>query len=261
MKRTMVLFLITLLMISFSLNISAQEEPTKYQAFYVSDDLVKSSMVPEYEVALKDYIAIYAENQYPYPLSMYSTNDFHYYSVTPLNSTSYSELDSLRKYRKIAYSKNPEKWDAMWKKFEGTYDYNKGQIIFLNRDLSYVPENPRLKPEEEKFSYWVFTYVKVGKTKEFVENIKKWKELYKSNNISLGFDIFYGGFGTEQPLFLWHMTGKDIADFMENSNSISEVLGEEAKVLREQTRKLTRKIDIKYGWYRPEFSYIPEKKE
>jgi len=258
MKKTRIL-LVMLLMISCLLNITAQEELPKFQVYYLGDELVKSSMVSEYELALKDYIALFAENNYPYPIYVYSTNDYHYYYVTPTESR-YSELDSIRKHVGKVYSNNPEKWEAVWKKFEGTYDYYKPEVIVLNRELSYTPENPRLKQEEENFNYWVFTYVKVGKTKEFVEIIKKWKELYKNNNISDGFNIYWGDLGSEQPLYIWHMTGKDAADFWTQANSSHEILGEEAKILWEQTAKLTRKIENKDGWFRPKLSYFLEEK-
>ena len=41
---------------------------------------------------------------------------------------------------------------------------------------------------------------------------------------------------------------------------VAEKSGDEAKILREQTRKLTRKIEMKTGWFRPEFTYVPEEK-
>ena len=251
--------MILLLMIGFSLNISAQEELPKYQAFYLVDDFVKSSMVSEYEVAVKDYVALFAENNFPYPIYLYSTNDYHYYYVTPI-ALSYSALDSIYKSFDNIVKANPEKWDAIWKKFEGTYNYNKIETILLNRELSYVPKEPRLKPEEKNFSYWVFTYVKVGKTKEFNEILKNWKELYTSKNIKDGYNIYWGELGVEQPLYIWHMTGKNSLDFWTQASSSHEVLANDAKSLWEQTRKLTRKIEYQEGWYRPEFSYEPEKK-
>jgi hypothetical protein len=260
MKKTKILLLVVLLMISCLLNISAQEELPKYQALSIGEDLVKSSMIPEYEKAVKAQMSLAGELQFPYPVSTYSTNDFLYYYVIPLGATKYSMLDSIRKYTKITYSKSPEKWDAVSEKFEGTYDYYKELVILLNRELSYVPENQTLNQEEENFNYWVFLYVKVGNSTEFKEILKKWKELYKRNNINLGFSIYEGDIGTEQPLFIWHSTGKNKVDFWTEVDSHGKALGEEAKQLKDETRKLTRKIEIKTGLYRPELSYSPEKK-
>lgn len=54
------------------------------------------------------------------------------------------------------------------------------------------------------------------------------------------------------------MTGKNNVDFWTQANSSGEVLGEEAKKLREETRKLTRKIEVETGWFRQKFSYTLE---
>ncbi len=106
-----------------------------------------------------------------------------------------------------------EKWDAVWDKFAGTYHYDRGQIIIFSSALSYIPEEPRLRPEEGSFVYWGFAYVELGKESEFSDIFKQWVDLFKSNNISDGFNTFMGYFGTEQPLYTWMMNGKDPADF------------------------------------------------
>lgn len=255
----MFLFLVSLLLVSFSANISAQEGPPKSQAFLIVDDLVKPGMVSEYEDALKDYISVFAENSYPYPIYIYSTYDYHYYAATPID-LEFSSLDSLYKHFDQTVKASPDKWKAAWDKFEGTYDYNITRIIIQNHEYSYKPENPRLKPEEELYYYWVFTYVKVGKSKEFSKMIKKWKELHQNNDISDGYSVFWGDIGTEQPLYIWQTTGKNSIDFLTQNKIINETLGDEAKTLWGQTRKLTRKIEYKEGWYRPELSYIPDEK-
>jgi len=260
MKKTCVAISFLVLIFSISLKVKAQEKAPKYQVYNISDDLVKPSMKSEYEEGLKDYISIFSENNYPYPIYVYSTRDFHYYYVTPIG-LKFSELDSLYKYFNQAIKASPEKWESVWKKFEGTYEYNINKIIVLNRELSYYPENPRLQSEEEKFHYWVFTYVKVGKTKEFIELIKKWKELHQQKNITDGYSVYFGDMGTEQPLYIWHMTAKDLADFWTQDKIIYEALGDEAKELWLETSKLIRKIERKEGWFRKNLSYFLEEKE
>lgn len=248
-----------LLMIGCWLSISAQEEPPKIKALSVGDELVKPSMVSEYEAAIKEYMALCAESEYKYPIYAYSTRDFHYYYVTPIEFK-YSELDSIRKYGKKNYSANPEKWDAVWEKFEGTYEYYIPKLIVQNEELSYKPENPRLNSEERMFYYWMFCYVLPTKTSEFKDVLKKWKELYKNKNISDGFNVYWGAMGVEQPLYIVIMSGKDNADFWNQASLRRETLGEEAKQLWKEGGKLLRKYETKEGWYRPDLSYILEEK-
>ncbi|PLX12543.1 MAG: hypothetical protein C0597_13125 [Marinilabiliales bacterium] len=258
MKKIMCFLLVMLLIISLSTSISAQEELPKYQAYYIVDDLVNPSKVSEYELALKEYIAHFKENNYPYSIHLFSTNDFHYYYSTPI-ALSFAEIDSLYKYLNKVAAANPDKWDATWKKFDGTYEYNKAGTMLWYRDLSYEPENPRLEANDEAFSYLVFIYLKVGKSPQFRELLNKWNELYKSKGITDRYSIYRGEVGYEQPCYIWQFHGKDHFDFWSEAKNNHELLGLEAKELWEETLKLVRKIEYRYAWYRPDLSYSYKK--
>jgi len=256
-KNRSILSLSMVLMMSLStLIISAQEEQKQYQPYVVYEDIVKPSMIMQYEETTKNYMALFAEQQYPYPMNVYSTDDFHYFIVTPLEN--FTELDSMYSLLDKVASNAGDKWDAVWDKFAGTYHYDRGQIIIYSASLSYVPEEPRLNLEEGNFLYWGYAYVELGKESEFSDIFKEWVDLFKTNNISDGFNTFMGFFGTEQPLYLWMMNGKNPADFWNQNKVNNEILGEEADILWEKTLKVLRKFEYKTGWFRPELSYIPK---
>lgn len=257
MKCKSILSLCMVLVMSLNtLIILAQEEQKITQPYVVYEDIVKPSMVMQYEETTKEYMALFAEQQYPYPMNVYSTDDFHYYIVTPLEN--FTELDSMYSLSNKVASNAGEKWDAVWGKFAGTYHFDRAQIIIFSSELSYIPEEPRLNPEEGNFMYWGFGYVELGKEAETAELFKKYAALYKSNNISDGFNTFSGSFGTEQPVYLWTMNGKDPADFWNQRKAINEILGEEADALWGKLLKVLRKFEYKTGWFRPELSYIPK---
>ena len=239
-----------------TLIIVGQEEQKKFQPYYLFEDIVKPSMVMQYEEGMKEYMALLAEQQYPYPMNLYSTDDFHYYGVTPVEN--YAEIDSMdRALNKVVINAG-EKWGEVWDKLVGTYPYERRQIIIFSSALSYIPEEPRLKPEEGNFVYWGFGYIELGKQSEFNEIFTKWVDLYKSNNISDGFNTFIGGFGTEQPVKIWMMNGKDAADFWNQNKVNNEILGEEADILWGKTLNVLRKFEYKTGRFRPELSYTPK---
>ena len=257
MKCRSILSLCMVLVMSLNtLIILAQEEQKITQRYVVYEDIVKPSMVMQYEETIKEYMALFAEQQYPYPMNVYSTDDFHYYIVTPLEN--FTELDSIYSLINKVASNAGEKWGEVWGKFAGTYHFDRGQIIIFNSELSYIPEEPRLNPEEGNFMYWGFGYIELGKESEFTEIFKKWVDLYKINNISDGFNTFWGSFGTEQPVVIYMMNGKDPADFWSQNKVINEILGEEAETLWGKTLKVLRKFEYKTGWFRSELSYIPE---
>ena len=145
-------------------------------------------------------------------------------------------------------------------KYLGTYEYIKQGVIRTRPDLSYVPENPRLKPEEGVYIRWGQCYVKADKTREFEEIMKKWVALFKEKNIGGGFNTFMGEMGTDNPFYFWAEYGKSPADFYTWNEKESEMLGDELMPLWLKTLGLLRKFEGKGGMIRPELSYIPKKK-
>lgn len=128
----------------------------------------------------------------------------------------------------------------------------------LRPDLSYMPENPRLKPEEVNFYNWTFTYLLPGKEKELEEMSKKYKTLYQTKNIPDGFFVYEVIMGKEQPLYILVQSAKDPADYF--SMDYSEALGEEATALQSKLWSLIRKIEYKQAWIARGLSYGgPEK--
>ena len=245
---------ILLLAIGFSPRISAQEESPNYQTFYVGDEMVKPSMIAEYELAVKEHHSLYKEAEYPYRIYVYSTYDNHYYYVTPIEKI--SNLDSIQKYVNKVAKMNPEKWKASWSKFEGTYEYYNPKVIIWVKELSYEPVNKRLKSGESNFHYWMYLYLDPNKTNDFIEIMTKAKELFKNKNIQDGYDVYWGSIGTEQPMAIIAMWGKNDADFWKQDKINMDILGDDIMSLNNQVLKLTRKTEIKLGWFRPELSYF-----
>ena len=85
--------------------------------------------------------------------------------------------------------------------YSGTIELSGAQMWSLNYDLSFAPENPRIQPEEENFTDWLFVYFKPG-TEEKVQALgKKWNALYKSKNLEPpSTRVLIGDFGTEGPV-------------------------------------------------------------
>lgn len=260
MKKVLFVILVSLFTFSLAIVSNAQEDPPKYQTLMISEDIVFPDKIGEYEKALKEYISIFSENNFPYPIYIYNNSELTYYYVIPVKNN-FGDLDTMYKYLGKAAKTNPEKWKSVWQMFNGTYEYNLNSMIIQNYELSFFPENPKLNPGEGKFQHWSFLYVKPGMAKEFKEVLKKWKELYKSNGITVGYNVFWGDIGTEQPLFIISSSGKDAADYWSYNKTKNDTFGEEAKTLRKEGANFLRKIEYKHGWYRPELSYIPVKEE
>jgi hypothetical protein len=90
MKTRISVVLLAVLMGAFCfLPAIAQAQGQKAQLYYVYDFVVKPAMVSQFEAGVKQEIALGS----PAPWAAFSTDDFHYYFVTPIQN--YAEIDSM----------------------------------------------------------------------------------------------------------------------------------------------------------------------
>jgi len=254
------IFLMVGLVVSLSvLATMAQAEEPKAQLYLVDDVVVKPSMLMEHEAAMKEMIALTAKHNYPFPWYAYSTDDFHYYYVMPVED--FADVDKLFNTWGEVMAKAGNEFQAMFKNFFSSMEYYKDSFVRHRPDLSYMPEKPRLTPEEAGFMFWGQCYVIPGKQQEFEEIFKKWVNLYKSKNIPDAWDTFMGDIGTDMPFYFWGAGAKSPVDFWTQDEKGTKEMGEEEVMkLGQKTMALLRKFEIKTGRFRPELSYMPEEK-
>ncbi len=256
--KSKVIFMVVFLM-GFSLVFTAsQAEEQKSALLLVEEQIVKPAKIAELEAALKEMVAYCVEHNFPYGWETYSDDNYRYYYVIPIKDL--SDINNVMKASAELGKKVGEPWQTMMNKYVGTYEYVKMGVIRTRPDLSYVPEKPRLQPDEAVYIRWGMCYVKADKTAEFEEIMKKWVALFKKNNIVDGFNTFMGEMGTDNPFYFWAEYGKNPADFFSHSDKVMEILGDEAMPLWSKTLDLLRNYEGKGGLARPELSYIPKKK-
>jgi hypothetical protein len=249
------------LMISFwVLTTLAQAEQQKTQLFFVEEAVVKPSMVEKFESLTKEALALCEKYGFPFPFNAFTTDDFHYYFVWPIEN--YGSLNSVFKaIGEWVVNMGDENWQTLVKSGEGTHEYMKWSIIRHKPDLSLTPEKPRLKPEQTNYRYWGLCYVQPGKEKEFEDVFKKIITLYRSKNlknIDYGWKLYMGDIGTDMPFYFFVHSGKNAADFCDQAEKRHEAMGKELPDLWWKVLETIRKYEYKTGWYRPDLSYTPK---
>ena len=257
MKTKSFLVLLALLLGAFCfLPVAVRAQGQKAQLYYVYDFVVKPAMVSQFEAGVKREIELGS----PTPWAAFSTDDLHYYFLTPIQN--YAGIDSMDKADNEWSAKvGKEKYDALMKRYEGTFEYLKGGVIRFLPELSYAPKVPTPKPEEGNFMSWGFASVEFGKGKEFRDVMKQWVALYDSNKVPMGWNTFVGVMGVESPLFLWAERAKSAAQYYADDEKATKTIGE-AKVaeLWNKTMALCRKFESKTGSARPDLSNKPKGK-
>lgn len=255
---------LSLLMMVFVLSLwsiatLAQTEEQRAPLYIVEDTVVKPSKVAEYEEHVKMADELFAKYEYPYPVYAFSTEDFHYIFVFPVEN--FADMDNIYKATGEMAQKAGEEFQAMIKSAEGTLEYSTYFMVRYIPQLSYIPEKPRLKQEESNFILWECFYAQPTKEGEFAEVLKQWQTLYKNKDIPDGWELYVGSLGTEQPLFIAMFRAKSAADYFSQWEKTLELLGEEGQELLKKTVAPLRKFERKSGRYRPDLSYIPKKEK
>ena len=243
--------LFSVLFVLFGLT-GAQEQ--KAQLYSVSEMVVKPAMAAKFEAAVKREI----ELGYPLLFETYSTDDFYYYFLVPIEN--YAGIDAMNKAEGEWAAKIGQEYQDLMKSVEGTFDHYRSGTFRSLPELSYAPKKPRLKPEEQKFICWGYAYVEFGKEKEFADIVKQVVELSKTKDTSIGWNMFVVESGAEMPFYFWAEGGKSAAEYWSESERVIKKLGEE-KYAELWNKMLTtlRRYETKTGRPRPDLSNMPKK--
>ena len=183
-RKTLVYVGLGVLVCLSALTISAQLQEQEAQLHFVRQVTVKPSKIMDYMEWANEFMAQVQEHKFPYPINVYRCNDFSFWFLVPLENIADLEVlgNTMNELMAKIATEKGEKIQKLWSE---TTEYRKDGLIVLRPDLSYIPENPRLKPEEANFFSWTLTYILPGKEQEFEEMAKKYKSLYQTKNILL----------------------------------------------------------------------------
>jgi len=240
-------------------SILAQGREQEPPLFIVEEDVVKPSMVGQFEAHLREGKALFTRHKFPYPCDVYCIDGYHYFFSYPVKN--FADIGNFYKaageYRQ---KMGEEQWKSRVKSAAGTLEYYQSTLFYYVRELSYSPANPHPDPGQRNFVYWTYLYVEFGKEKEFEEVLKAWVELFKSRNISHGYATYIGSIGNEMPLYVLAESAESASVFYSQEEKTFKLYGEEGQALMKKTWALLRKFEIKRGSRRPDLSYIPSEK-
>ena len=231
------------------------QEPHK-QMWFQWDDLVYPAKVSEYIEAAKAVNEFLKEQDYPYPMYAYSSDDFHFYYTMPISS--YAAIDTMQMiWGKIFEKVGEEKMAPLWKAFIGTQEYGRNRIYVHRPDLSYHSESDYLGDKEANFRSVYINYPMYGMGLKFEEVMKKWIDLHTSKNSEFTYDIFEVVMGDEDPCYFFISRAENAASYYARNMEVWGIIGEEGRQLQKEMFSLLRKVDPKHLWYRKDLSYIP----
>jgi hypothetical protein len=253
MKRA---FLLLSFLVSFAALAADMPKP---ELFIIHEEAVKPSAMMAYEAAAKDLVAALSEKKFSSPALNWTaimTTDVHYTYVVRLSN--FAALDSWQaEWGKAAAAVGAERWAALERRGNDALSSYAEVVTMRRPDLSYVPANPRLKPEEQRYLRLEFFYLIPGKEKEAEAVAKDYIALFKQKNVGDSFSVYASIYGDDLPLWVVTSTAKSPADYAANDERVNAALGADLQALQQRSMSVSRRFVLREGFVRPDLSYPP----
>ena len=243
----------------FSAFAFAQDEP-KDQLYWVREEVAKIDMWDQYEKTSKEWVDLMtgADLDLPYMWAS-QRDDGHYYYLFPLDN--YAAIDEMQEIFGAAIEKiGRDKWGKFMVENEGAMVTHQDFIVTRSAKYSYWPEEPRLKPEERKFTHWMFFHYKLENRKEVMDIMTEWKQLYEEKNIKNGYTIWLIELGRDNNMIVLTENYKDGADYYTSMEADNATMEAEASALWAKMAPYITSIENKYGNQRPDLGFVKESK-
>ncbi len=199
----------------------AADAPPKPDLYVIHEEIVPPAMVPRYEAVTKEMLGVLAEKNVTNPsmaFTTFMTTDMHYVFVSRLQG-GLGGLDAMyNAWMSLPETIGKEKFKDLETRSAATMSSYNEMIIMRRADLSYEPATPRIKPEEHRFYRWDFYYL-------------------------------------QPPLLIAAIPSKSPADFATVDEKTNATLGADLRALQARALGITRRIEHREGWYRPDLSY------
>jgi hypothetical protein len=244
--------------ILLSLTLSAQAQEQEPQLYLVWEDIVHPSKAMSYEAVLKKWVDFNAKYKFPHPVTVYRTNDYHYYTLLPIEKL--ADIEDLEKYITGLGEQAGKEVEELQKGLSGTTESTTAGTVLLRTDLSYMPENPRVKTEDVSFVWWNYYYIKYGNEKEAEEIAKEWQALWQSNGITDSFQVYQPMLWSDLPVMVAAGGALSAADYYSHMEKNIEKMGDEYLALEKKTMDACRRFEQKIGMILRDLSYIPPEK-
>ena len=255
MKRLSLAVLITLISLA-----AFAADPPKPQLYSLYEEVAIPSMVTQYEGATKDFVKALGEKKLTsssFVMNTYMTSDFHYIYMTPI--ANWAQLDTIDKeWRGVKEIIGADRWTEIMKRGNGAMTSYDAAIVARRDDLSYQPENPRVPPNQEPYARVDFYYLKPGAEEQAEQVAKDYVALFKEKKIADGFTIYMAMSGHDLPLLVAVIPAKSPADYAETDEKTTAALGDALRTLQGRALSLTRRLERKDVWFRPDLSYMPK---
>jgi hypothetical protein len=241
----------------------AAQPMTQPRFWVVHREMARPSMIEQYEATTKEFLGHVQAHRDAIPGFSYTAfmaDDMSYYFVAPI--ANFAAMDSIYGgFMALAGAVGEAKWMDLMQRGGATTDYVSESVVMEDPSLSYTPANPRLKEEEKRYFNYALYYVQPGRENDADALAKEFVALYTKKNVAEGYHLLKVAMGAEMPLYIAVTGAKDPVDWATQDMQVQQALGDEGKALFARAAGLSRRVEIRTAWVRPDLSLPPVMKK
>ncbi|WP_417195570.1 hypothetical protein [Bizionia sp.] len=252
MKTIKTITLLTIICLLTPVVLTAQN-----QAYWIHADQVKPSKQTNYEQITKDFIAACKKHDLKNADWVTArTDDGMYLNIMPIANMADLDKNPLAPLMEKMGEKN---FQAVFENFDTCYDNHGDYILYLMKDLSYMPNGLTTNTPEQNYRKWHYFHVTPANEQALYEKIKEIKALYEKKSSKEYYRIYRSGFGTMGTFYIASISAKDEQTYSKTSTENNSLLGNEGTKLFAEIYVLLEKYEVKSGRMRTDLSYTAKK--
>jgi hypothetical protein len=236
----------------------AVAQPPTGQWWILHQETAKPSQLALYEQTAKDFKAIVEANRAAMPTFFYTVlqgEDMTYTYAAPIKN--FAGMDVINGEFGAMAQAAGAKFGELMQRGAPAIDHFAEFVVGEEPELGYKPATPRLKMDDAAYYRYTMYYVMPGKEEEAKAVAKDYSALFKSKGAGNGYNLYWALTGPDLPLLVVEQWAKDEADWAATDAAVRAAVGDAIKPLDQRALALTRRIETKTAWLRPDLSTRP----
>jgi hypothetical protein len=260
MKRLSFLFAgLVALVFSLPLTLQAQEEEEpQAQMMLVYEHTVIPAMQAQYEAGIKKIRDAFKEHLPGFSFRVNMRDDFHYYMGFPIEN--FADFDQPGPVVALNKAMGKEKVQAMFAELDKCISNSHTAMYNHQPVLSYWKEGEKA-PEGNFAMHYTFFHLGNASGEKIWQTAKAWKDLDVKSNTSSSYQIYWGGFGTDETTLLMIEWAPSHAELAAEMAKVAGERGEEGAELWAKTVPMVKGVEHYRGYYRNDLDLDAEEVE
>lgn len=254
MKTQTSIFPNLLIMFLFMGFLNAQNEGS--QAFWVHEDVVKPSMIGQYEATCKEL----TDNMKKYNIQDFNvivcnTIDNRYQWLSPIDNM--ADIDKPI-FKTLAEKMGEDTMGALFDRMDKCYDIEQNFVLHLDKELSYMPGGITQTIEGQNYRKLHYFHYTPGNRAAVKKKVQAIKDLFESKGSKLHYRVYRSGFGTRGEFYLVAIAAESAGDYAHKITENNKMMGEEWVSTYNDFISSLEKYEAIEARMRPDMGYSPQ---